>query len=73
MYASVNGVFEDGRLILLESPPTTKKSKVVVTFLEELDTLPKSTTRKRPFGIAKGTIQLSDDFNEPLDDLKEYM
>jgi hypothetical protein len=28
---------------------------------------------ERPFGLLKGTIHVPDDFNEPLDDLKEYM
>lgn len=31
------------------------------------------TTRKRQFGSAKGLIFLSADFDEPLDELKEYM
>lgn len=29
--------------------------------------------RKRQFGSAKGMITLADDFDEPLDDFKEYM
>ena len=29
--------------------------------------------RKRRFGSAKGLIKISDDFDEPLDDFREYM
>jgi len=29
--------------------------------------------KKRQFGFAKGKISLSPDFNEPLEDFKEYM
>ena len=29
--------------------------------------------KRRPYGIYKGTIRMSDDFNAPLDDFKEYM
>ncbi len=29
--------------------------------------------RKSNFGSAKGLITMSDDFNEPLDDFKDYM
>jgi antitoxin (DNA-binding transcriptional repressor) of toxin-antitoxin stability system len=29
--------------------------------------------RKRLFGSAKGLIRMSDDFDEPLDDFKDYM
>ncbi|QKZ13288.1 DUF2281 domain-containing protein [Spirosoma sp. KUDC1026] len=28
---------------------------------------------ERPLGIMKGSFKLSPDFNEPLDDLKDYM
>ena len=28
---------------------------------------------KRPLGLAKGLIEMSDNFDEPLDDFKEYM
>lgn len=29
--------------------------------------------RERQFGSAKGMIKMSDDFDEPLEDFKEYM
>jgi len=29
--------------------------------------------RKRRFGSAKGLIKISDDFDEPLDDFRDYM
>lgn len=29
--------------------------------------------RKRRFGSAKGLIKMSDDFDEPLEDFREYM
>ena len=32
-----------------------------------------NTKKKRMFGSAKGTFQMSDDFDEPLEDFKEYM
>jgi hypothetical protein len=33
----------------------------------------KSSIKKRAFGSLKGKIHLSEDFDNPLDDLKEYM
>lgn len=35
MYTAVNGIYENGQLILTERPPTTRKTKVVVLFLDE--------------------------------------
>ena len=29
--------------------------------------------KRRPYGIYHGTIKMSDDFNAPLNDFKEYM
>lgn len=77
MYTAINGVYENGVLELDETPPTTRKIKVIVTFLEEIETqtrkqrLPGSLKR---LGETEGKwYRLPDDFNEPLEDLKDYM
>jgi prevent-host-death family protein len=31
------------------------------------------TKKERKFGAAKGLIKMSDDFDQPLDDFKDYM
>lgn len=56
----------------LNSLPAELK-KEAVDFIESL--LDKSKKRKseRPVGLAKGMIKISDDFDEPLDDLRDYM
>ncbi len=69
---TITGTYQNGQVFLEEIPKTKKKLKVFVTFMEEVDIVNKPIT-KRPFGILKGSVKLSDDFNEPLDDLKEYM
>ena len=33
----------------------------------------KKTGTERKFGTAKGLIKISDDFDQPIDDFKEYM
>lgn len=47
----------------------------VADFVEFLKTKskPKPTLKARQFGFAKGKIKLSPDFDEPLDEFKEYM
>lgn len=54
-------------------PPAMLKE--VDDFVEFLKTKQKSKTRlkERKFGCAKGTIIMHPDFDEPLDDFKEYM
>lgn len=72
MLTTVEGIYENGQIIWSEPPPVHKKTKVMVTFLEEIGPLP-STLKPRVGGTMKGEIWMSEDFNEPLDDLKKYM
>lgn len=70
MLTTIKGIYENGHIILDEKPLITNKSKVVVTFLEKI---PSPTFQKRRLGSLKGKIGIPDNFNEPLDDLNEYM
>ena len=76
MYTVIKGIYENGQIVLQEEPPTTKKMKVLVTFLDDAETSP---SKRQPgsllrLGSLKGkTYNIPDNFNEPLDDLKEYM
>jgi Protein of unknown function (DUF2281) len=46
-----------------------------IDFLLEKQKKQANSLQKRPsnFGSAKGEVVMSDDFNEPLDEFKEYM
>ena len=70
MLTTVRGIYEKGKFIL-DEPLPARRAKIIITVLEEIDD--SAPRRKRPFGISKGSIQISDDFNEPLTDLKDYM
>jgi hypothetical protein len=35
MYTTINGVYDNGHIILEEAPPTKKRMKVLITFVEE--------------------------------------
>jgi hypothetical protein len=67
MLTTIEGVYENGRVIFNEIPPVKKKSKIFITFLEDAEVVTK--LKKRRFGTLKGTIPVPDDFNEPLDEL----
>ena len=69
---TINAHF-DGKTIVLDEPATLvagQKLKVVVEPALVEDIKPVRTSR---FGFAKGMIEMSEDFNEPLDDFAEYM
>ncbi len=67
MLTTIKGIYDNGKIVLDEMPPTQNKSKVVVTFLEEIEPAP----QRRRLGSLKGKIGIPDNFNEPLDDLKD--
>lgn len=71
MHTVIEGIYEDGKITLDHKPDVDVRTKVKVIFEEIEDAA--SLPSKRPFGIAKGTIHLAPDFDEPLDDLKDYM
>ena len=68
MLTAIKGYYENGKIVLDEQPPFCEKSSIIVTFLEKIPEV-----KKRVIGSLQGKIEISDDFNEPLDDLKEYM
>jgi len=71
MLTTIKGYYDHGQIILQETPPVESKTEVMVTFLTEEPTLKHQPKRK--LGGLEGKVNLPDDFNEPLDDLKDYM
>ncbi|GAB3719359.1 hypothetical protein [Spirosoma lituiforme] len=75
MYTAVNGIYENGQLTLTERPPTTRRTKVVILFLDEpvTDIIVADSAAGVRLGSLDGQYNIPDDFNAPLDDLKDYM
>ncbi len=72
MLSAIKGIYNEGQVTLEETPPTAGPVEVLVTFTKDLEL--KEPVKKTVFGFAKGAIlYVSPDFNEPLEDLKEYM
>jgi hypothetical protein len=71
MIIPIKGIYKEGHVILKEEAPVNKETEVVVTFFIDEKEAPKKG--KRMPGGLKGQITITDDFNEPLDDLKDYM
>ena len=59
--------------------PVKGQYEVVITFIEPVmqETVDDDQMKKRPVselrGLLKGKVWMSEDFNEPLDEMKEYM
>lgn len=59
--------------IIVELPPEYPIGEMTVTVtIDELSTKKKNPTAALR-GIAKGKIRMADDFDEPLEELKEYV
>lgn len=69
MTTTIEGIYENGKITLNELPKNIEKAQVKVVF-EEAEK--KGKTGKRKMGIFKGTITMSDDFDEPLKELEEF-
>ncbi len=69
MLTVVKGIFENGQITLSEKPPVDKKMEVIVTFIDETP----APLKKRKAGILSGKVWMSDDFDEPLKDFKDYV
>jgi hypothetical protein len=70
MLTAIKGYYENGQIILREEPPVSEKTEVIITFLTEENVEKK--TRRQPGGL-KGRVTLPDDFDDPVDDLRDYM
>jgi hypothetical protein len=72
MLTTIKGYYEDGHIIFTESPPALTKTEVIITFLPDEKISDSSVAMRQPGGL-KGLVTIPDDFNEPLNDLKDYM
>ena len=72
MLTTIKGVYDQGKIILMEEPKIKTKTTVIVTFLKEEKLKPLKKNQVRLGGL-EGKIKISDDFDEPLDELKDYM
>jgi hypothetical protein len=70
MLTAIKGIFKNGQIILDERPNVPEETQVVVAFLEQEKPKAKKGIR---IGSMEGQFTVPDDFNEPLDDLKDYM
>jgi hypothetical protein len=71
MLTTIKGYYDHGQIVLEETPPVMTKTEVMVTFLTDEATV--KNPQKRKLGGLEGKVNLPEDFNEPLDDLKDYM
>ena len=78
MYA-VKAIYDGANFKPIQPISVSGKYEVVITFLEPITEEITNTeqTKKHPrsefIGSWKDKIWMSDDFNEPLDEMKEYM
>ncbi|MDO9104925.1 MAG: hypothetical protein Q7U57_08180 [Methylovulum sp.] len=59
MYTTINGIYDNGQIILEETPPTEKKMKVLITFVEESNNnSPNETTVKALQAAEQGEYEV---------------
>ena len=74
MYTAIKGIYENGRVVLEETPPTMQKTRVLVMFLADEEKQSKTLCKGVKLGSLAGQgYNIPENFNDPLDDLREYM
>ncbi len=72
MLTTIKGIYDHGKIILTEDPPLREiKADVIITFLPEIKK--ENAKVKRILGGLEGKISVPDDFNDPLEELRDYM
>ncbi len=72
MLTTLSGTYRNGTIILDESPLIDHDVPVIVTFLDDADRF-KTPSKGVRLGSWEGKYSIPDDFNDPLDDLADYM
>ena len=69
MFTTIKSYYEQGQVFLKEQASVESKTDVIITFLAE--DVKSNAVKKRVPGGLKGKVSFPDDFNAPLDDLKD--
>lgn len=72
MSLTIKGIFENGKIVLDELPPSNKKMPVKIIFPDIENAIPLKNNEIK-FGSLKGKISVPEDFDDELDVLNEYM
>ena len=76
---TIKAVYDGASFKPKQPIPVSGQYEVLITFVQPLceATGVSQQPKKRPMselrGILKNKVRMSDDFNEPLDEMKEYM
>lgn len=73
MITTIKGIYNEGKIMLSEDPPMQTKSDVIVMFLPDNIEQARISGQKIILGLLEGKIDTPGDFDEPLEDLKDYM
>jgi len=71
---AIKAIYDGTKFKPMQPIPVKGNYEVVITFIEPANIeapakLPRSTIK----GFLKGKVKMSNDFNEPIEDMKEYM
>jgi len=73
MLSTIKGFYDNGKITFAEEPPVKTKAEVIITFLTGKEKQDNIAPKKISLGLLEGKVILPDDFNDPMDDLAEYM
>jgi hypothetical protein len=73
MLTAVKATYENGQIIWQEKPAIKDGTAVIITYMDEEAEPQNQPLKGVRLGSWQGKHSLPDDFNDPLDDLADYM
>jgi len=76
---TIKAIYDGTNFRLMQPIPVKENYEVFITFVEPVKKDPVNVKqsaklpRSTAYGILKGKVWMSDDFNEPIEEMKEYM
>ena len=76
---SIKAIYDGINFKPVQPIPVKENYEVIITFIEPVKNLTEINFEREKFprstvkGLLKNKVTMSDDFNEPLEEMKEYM
>ena len=70
---AIQGIYDNGRLILEDAAPMDHVKVIVIFPQDSPEDFRRHLGKPVKFGGWEGKLSVSDDFNAPIDDFEEYM
>ena len=70
---AIKAIYDGVNFTPLQPVPIKENYEVIIIFSNPLKSIKKKSPRANFIGLFEGKIRMADDFNEPIEEMMEYM